>query len=73
MFKKKKGLYAVAATNGKKHALMIANCTGETQQLTFEGVDFTDAHLYLIDKLHLLSMTFDSSQIANNTVMLIEW
>ena len=69
----KKGLYAVAATNGNKHALMIANCTGETQQLTFEGVDFTDAHLYLIDKLHLLSMTFDSSQIANNTVMLIEW
>ena len=29
----KKGLYAVTATDGKRHALMVANCTGEMQQL----------------------------------------
>ena len=67
------GLYAVAATNGKKHALMISNQTGEAQTLSLEGVDLAEARIYVIDKLHLLSMGFDTDRIANDTVLLIEW
>ena len=67
------GLYAVAATNGKKHALMISNQTGKAQPLHIEGVDLSDARLYVIDQRHLLSMAFDTDKIANDTVLLVEW
>ena len=68
-----KGLYAVAATNGKKNALMISNQTGKTQPLQIEGADLADARIYAIDQRQLLSMAFDASEIANDTVLLIEW
>ena len=67
------GLYAVAATNGRKNALMISNQTGEAQPLQIEGVDLSDAHIYQIDQRHLLSMAFDANEIKNDTVLLIEW
>lgn len=69
----KSGLYAVSATDGKKNALMIANRTGEKQQLSIEGVDLTDARYHILDKNHLLSMSFDASSIAKDTVLLVEW
>ena len=69
----KKGLYAVAATNGKKNALMISNQTGATQPLHIEGADLSDARVYAIDQRRLLSMAFDTNEIANDTVLLIEW
>ena len=68
-----KGLYAVAATDGKRHALMISNQTGETQALQPEGVDLAEARIYTIDQRHLLSMAFDATEIKNDTVLLIEW
>ena len=67
------GLYAVAATNGKKNALMISNQTGEKQPLHIEGADLSDARVYAIDQRRLLSMAFDTNEIANDTVLLIEW
>ena len=69
----KEGFYAVAATDGKRNALMICNRTGETRELCIEGADLTDARYYLLDGTHLLSMAFDAETIANDTVMLIEW
>ena len=67
------GLYAVAATNGNGHALMISNQTGATQPLSIRGVDLSQARLYVIDQHHLLSMAFDASEIKNDTVLLLEW
>jgi hypothetical protein len=52
---------------------MIANCTEKAQELSLEGVDLSDARIYMIDQRHLLSMAFDADRIANNTVLLIEW
>ena len=66
-------LYAVAATNGKKHALMISNLTGEKQKLELEGVDLTDAHIYVIDQERMMSWAPNADEIDNNTVMLIEF
>ena len=67
------GLYAVAATDGRKNALMISNQTGEAQPLQIEGVDLSEARIYTIDQRHLLSMAFDADEIKNDTVLLVEW
>ena len=66
-------LYAVAASDGKYHALMVSNLTGSVQSLTLEGVDFAHAHISIIDDRHLLSWAPNANTIENNTVMLIEW
>ncbi|MBQ7387336.1 MAG: hypothetical protein IJW03_04125 [Clostridia bacterium] len=66
-------MYAVAASDGKYHALMISNLTGKAQPLILEGVDLTHAHISVIDDRHLLSWAPNADNIANNTVMLIEW
>ena len=66
-------LYALAATNGKKHALLISNLTGKTQELKLDGVDLTDAHIYAIDQERLLSWAPNADKIENHTVLLIEW
>ena len=68
-----KGLYAVAATNGKKNALMISNLTGEEQILHIEGVDLSDARISVIDEKRLLSWAPAADKIGNNTVLLIEY
>jgi len=68
-----KGVYALAATDGKKNALMIVNQTGEAQKLQLEGVDIGNAQIHKIDGKHLMSMAFDAESIGNDTVLLIEW
>ena len=66
-------LYTLAASDGKKRAMMIANVTGEKQELVIEGVDLTDARVYVLDQERLLSWAPLTNLIENNTVMLIEW
>ena len=66
-------LYAVAASDGKYHALMVSNLTGSVQSLTLEGVDLAHAHISIIDDRHLLSWAPNANTIEKNTVMLIEW
>ena len=65
--------YAVAATDGKRNALMICNRTGEAQELSIEGVDLSEARYYVLDGKRLLSMAFGAERLCDNTVMLIEW
>ena len=66
-------LYVLAASNGRRNAVMIANLTGETQTLTFEGTDFVNARYYVLDQERLLSWAPNANEIENNAVMLIEW
>jgi hypothetical protein len=66
-------LYAVAATNGEKNAILISNLTGETQTLNIEGVDLSGARWSLIDDSRLLSWSPALKSIANNSVVLIEF
>ncbi len=68
-----KRLYALAASNGDKHALMISNLTGSKQELNIEGADLTDARYYVLDQDRLLSWAPNAKEINNNTVVLIEW
>ena len=67
------GVYAVCATNGKKHALMISNISGEDKELKIAGADLSDARWYLIDDRRLLSWSPEIKEIKNNTVVLIEF
>lgn len=67
------GLYQLAASNGKSHALLISNLTGETQPLSITGVDLSGARYHVIDQERLLSWSLKVSQIENNQVLLIEW
>ena len=67
------GLYVLAASNGKKNAMMIVNLTGRAQALTFDGIDLSDARISAIDDLRLLSWTPHAREIEPNTVYLIEW
>ena len=66
-------VYAVAATNGEKHALMISNISGRAQTLEIEGVDLSDAHWYILDQYRLLSWTPAVKTIENNAVVLVEF
>lgn len=66
------GIYAVAATDGQKTKLMIANTSGETKPLQIEGLDLTDARWSVIDNERRLSWTAPVKEMANYTVVLIE-
>ena len=66
-------LYAVAASDGARHALVISNLTGREQPLTLEGVNPTRARYCVLDQERLLSWAPHALCIAPNTVMLIEW
>ena len=46
---------------------------GRFLMLTLEGVDLTDAHIYVIDQQRLMSWAPNADKIDNNTVMLIEF
>ena len=65
-------LYAVAASNGEHHAILVSNITGDVQSLNIEGVDLSGAHWYLIDNTRLLSWSAPLNKIGNNEVVLIE-
>jgi hypothetical protein len=67
------GLYAVAASDGRYHALMISNLTGEKQVLSIDGVDLSCAKYHVIDQERLLSWSPAVDFIENNSVLLIEW
>jgi hypothetical protein len=67
------GIYVAAASNGKKHALLISNITGKAQNLNIEGIDHEKAHYYVLDQQRFLSWNADCKTIAPNSVMLIEW
>ena len=67
------GIYTAAASNGKKHAMMIVNLTGRPQELTIDGVELADARFYAIDDQRLLSWTANAREIGTDTVLLIEW
>ena len=67
------GVYAVAATDGKKNAILISNISGATQSLNFEGADLDGARWHVIDQPRLLSWCPPQKEIGNNTVILIEF
>ena len=67
------GLYVLCASDGKKNALLIANISGEKQELCIEGADLTDAYIYEIGEAGALAWAPDHGTIENNRVMLIEW
>ena len=67
------GVYAVAATNGKQHALMISNISGNAHALEIEGADLTKARFSYIDDRRMLSWAPNASELKNNSVVLIEW
>ena len=66
-------LHVLAASNGKKSALLISNLTEATQKLEIEGVDLESARISIIDDKRLLSWAPDAKEIEPNAVMLIEW
>lgn len=68
-----KKVYALAASNGKRHAMMICNLSGKTQPLKLEGVELTDARFYVLDQQRLLSWAPNANEIENNAVVLVEW
>ncbi len=67
------GLYALGASNGKRHAMMLSNLTGAEQSLNIEGADLSDARFYVIDQDRLLSWAPNANAIKPNEVILIEW
>ena len=66
-------LYAVAASDGKRHAALISNLTKKTLPLRIDGVDLTGARFYVIDQERLLSWSAPIHSIRPNEVYLIEW
>jgi len=66
-------MYVLAASDGKRNAVMISNLTGSAKRLEIEGVDLASARYYVIDQERLLSWCPNADVIANNSVMLIEW
>ena len=66
-------LYAVAASDGKRNALVISNLTGQPQALTIEGVDLSGARYSVMDQERLLSWAPNGKVLENYSVLLIEW
>ena len=66
-------IYVLAASDGKRNAMMISNLTSDIQELNIDGVDLSDARFHIIDQERLLSWTSDVSRIDPNAVVLIEW
>lgn len=65
-------VYAVAASNGEKTAIMAVNLSGEDTELVIEGVDLSGARYYAIDELRLLSWSPAVKMLKNNMTVLIE-
>ena len=66
-------VYALCASNGENHALMISNISGTAQEIHMEGVDLTNARWHILDDRRLLSWSAPLDTIQNNTVLLIEF
>ncbi len=67
------GLYALAASDGARHAMLLSNLSGEKQSLAIEGADLADARYYVLDTERLLSWAPHAKEMENNEVVLIEW
>ena len=67
------GVFAVAASDGKKNALLISNVSGEDTPLDIEGVDLTNAKYHVIDRQRLLSWAPPVKSLENHMVVLIEY
>ena len=67
------GLYAVAASDGTRHAVMLANLSGTEQTLDFEGACLKNARIYVTDELRAMSWAPNADSIPNNSVMIIEF
>ncbi|MBO5270218.1 MAG: hypothetical protein J6B77_05495, partial [Clostridia bacterium] len=67
------GVFAVAATDGKRHALMISNISGKNHTLAIEGADLSAARFSYIDDYRMLSWAPNAKELKNNSVVLIEW
>lgn len=65
-------LYVLAASDGKRHALMLANLTGKTQPLCIDGINLENARFYTIGEPGTLAWTPNADAIENNAVVLIE-
>ena len=66
-------LYALAASNGVKNAMLLANLTGNAEEISIEGADLTDARWHVLDGERLLSWSPAVKRLAPNDVVLIEW
>ena len=66
-------LYALAASNGKKSAMMLVNLTGNAEELSVQGVDLTDARWHILDQERLLSWSPAVKRLAPNDTVLVEW
>ena len=64
-------LYALAASNGKKHALLLSNLTGRSEELSFEGVNLGDSCVYELGDSGKLAWAPNAGRIEQNGVMLI--
>ena len=67
------GVYALAASNGSHHALLLSNLTDKKQELCLEGVDLSEARFHVIDNERMLSWAPGANEIMPNSVLLIEW
>ncbi len=66
-------LYVLAASDGKKSAMLISNLTEEMQELEIEGADLEKANYYIIDDQRLLSWAPNACKLEPNDVVLIKW
>ncbi|MBQ4268570.1 MAG: hypothetical protein IJB97_02845 [Clostridia bacterium] len=66
-------LYVLGASDGNRHAMMIANVSGARKQLSIEGVNEKTARYYALDKERLLSWAPNAKEIDDDMVILIEW
>ena len=66
-------VYALCASNGENHAIMISNISGSAQKLNIEGVDLSNARWHILDDRRLLSWSAPLNTVENNTVLLIEF
>ena len=67
------GLYAVAASDGTRHALLLSNLSGQALPLTIHGAELSQARYHIIDQERLLSWAPHAETLPNHAVMLIEW
>ncbi len=66
-------LYALAASNGVKNAMLLVNLTGNAEEISIEGADLTDARWHVLDQERLLSWSPAVGTLAPNDVVLVEW
>ena len=68
-----KDVYALCASDGSRHALMISNVSGTAHELNIQGVNLKDARWSILDERRLLSWSPPLTQLENNCVVLIEF